>query len=202
MTITYAGCSDDELIAAYSTWLEEMQKRGIIKGKNVVGDLGERIALNHYNTTPGLTTLGKAPDGAKDFDAVGKNGMRYSIKATSGQVTGAFFGLPAPTSQEVVPPRFDFVIIVKFDHAYRVQTIAEITWEQFCALKKWLPRQNAYNLNVSGKFLAMAKILFPKAQPMVSLGLGKVAQPGAPPNGGPATQVGKSGVSQGPPLVS
>jgi hypothetical protein len=199
MTINYSGCSDDEVIAAYGTLLEEMQKRKIIKGKNVVGDLGERIALNHYNKTTGLTTLGKAPDGTKDFDAVGKNGKRYSIKATSGQVTGSFFGLPAPTSQEVIHPKFDFVIIVKFDHVYRVQTIAEITWEQFSAFKKWLPRQNAYNLNVSGKLLAMAKILFPKVQPTASLALGKLAQSGAAPNGELATQVGKSGVRQGAP---
>ena len=160
MNITFDGCSDAELIAAHSGLLRELRARRIIKGNNFAGDLGEAIVINHYNSTPGLPILSKPPNETSDFDAMGDNGKRYSIRATSGPVTASFFGLPAPDDYEVIPPKFDFVIIVKFDRDYTVQAISELTWQQFLAAKQWLPAQNAYTLPVSNKMLAGAKSVF------------------------------------------
>ena len=175
MKISFDGHSDDEVIATYGSLLKELKQRGIIRTHSIVGEFGERIAINHYNSTPRLTKLSKVPPGTKGFDAVGRNGKRYSIKATVIQVTGTFFGLPAPTSQEVIEPKFDFVIIVKFDRDYAVQTIAEITWDHFVEFRKWLPRMNAYNLPLTKKLLAKAKILFTGTQSAEDAGSGQVA---------------------------
>ncbi len=161
MSINFQQLSEKELIEAYPDLLKELKSRKIIKGKNVIGDLAEWMVINHYNSTAGLPTLSAAPPGTIDFDTIGKNGKRYSIKATSGQVTGQFHGLPAPSEPQTQSnPKFDCVIIVKFDTDYRLEKIAEISWGQFLALRKWLPRQNAYNLNVSQKLLAQAKVVF------------------------------------------
>jgi len=161
MSINFQQLSEKELIEAYPDLLKELALRKLIKSKNVIGDLAEWMVINHYNSTPGLTTLSAAPSGTIDFDAIGKNGKRYSIKATSGQVTGQFHRLPAPSEPQTQShPKFDYVVIVKFDTNYRLEKIAEISWEQFLVFRKWLPGHKAYNLNVSQKLLAQAKVVF------------------------------------------
>ena len=160
MNIIFDGYSDAELIAAHSGLLRELRARRIIKGNNFAGDLGEAIATHHYNSTSGLPHLSKPPTETSDFEAVGDNGKRYCIRATSGPVTASFFGLPAPDDYEVIPPKFDFVVVVKFDRDYTVQAISELTWDQFLAIKQWLPTQHAYTRPVSNKVLSGARSVF------------------------------------------
>lgn len=160
MSLDFEQLSDAELIRSYAELLKELKARKIISSKNVIGDLGESIAINHYNSTPGLPKLLAALPGTVNFDATGKNGKRYSIKAASGRVTGIFFGLPSPTESLLNLPPFDFVIIVKFDGSYALESIVEITWEQFLQFRKWLPHHKAYNLPISNKLLSQAKPIF------------------------------------------
>ena len=82
--------SGTELIHVYGELLEELRKRNIIRTKNATGDLGEYIVVEFYNKTKGLPKLQFAPPSTKNIDAISVAGERYSIKATTGNVTGAF----------------------------------------------------------------------------------------------------------------
>ncbi|BDC60694.1 MULTISPECIES: hypothetical protein [Bacillus] len=85
--------SDDDLIKAYGEVIKEFKKRGIIRSKNLLGDLGEYLAINQYCSTIGLPNLQPAPIGTKNIDAISVKGERYSIKSTTGKVTGVFTDL-------------------------------------------------------------------------------------------------------------
>ena len=49
-----------ELINLYSMTIKELKRRNIIRTNNVVGDLGEYLAIETYNNTPGLPKLSPA----------------------------------------------------------------------------------------------------------------------------------------------
>jgi len=162
MPIDFQNETDVDLVRAYGDLLREMKARKIIRSGNLVGDLGEYLAMDCYNKTPGLVNLGPAPIGCKSFDAIGgKNGKRYSIKSTSGAVTGSFFGLLPPTALDQDDPIFDFLVIVQFYSDYSLKRIIELTWSQFIQYKKWLPGQNAFNVSVSQKLIAAATTIYP-----------------------------------------
>jgi len=161
MPINFQNETDVDLIRAYGDLLKEMKVRKIIRSGNLVGDLGEYLAMDCYNKTPGLVKLGPAPPGCRSFDAVGRNGKRYSIKSTSGAVTGSFFGLLPPTAPNQDDPTFDFLIIVQFGSDYSLKRIIELSWSQFVQYKKWLPGQNTFNVAVTQKVIAAAVTIFP-----------------------------------------
>lgn len=92
---------DREIISLYSDLISELKSRGIIRTKNLLGDLGEYLAIEQYNTTPGLANLMAAPAGTQNIDAISRKGERYSIKSTSGNLTGVFYGLNDPESAEI-----------------------------------------------------------------------------------------------------
>ena len=56
---------------------KEMLSRGL---KFSVGEIGETIVVNYFNSTPGFPNLMAAPTGAKNVDALSRDGDRYSIK--------------------------------------------------------------------------------------------------------------------------
>lgn len=84
---------NEEIIQLYSSLIKELKNRKIIRTKNIIGDLGEYLAISHYNNTPGLPNLQASPAGTKNVDAISRKGDRYSIKSTSGNLTSVFYGL-------------------------------------------------------------------------------------------------------------
>lgn len=163
MSIDFQHETDIDLIQAYGILLKEMKLRKIICSKNLVGDLGEYLAIDCYKRTSGLANLSSAPIGCRSFDAVGINGKRYSVKSTSGAVTGSFFGFSSPTSGNRDKSTFDFLVIVQFDSEYSLKRIIELSWTQFVEYRKWLPSQNAYNMPVTQTVVAAAKLIYPTA---------------------------------------
>ena len=53
--------SNTELINNYSSTIKLLKERGVIRTKNVVGELGEYYAIEKYSNTPGLPKLQVAP---------------------------------------------------------------------------------------------------------------------------------------------
>ena len=123
--------SDKDIISLYSDIITELKNRDIIRTKNLVGDLGEYLAIDHYSNTPGLPNLQAAPQGTRNIDAVSRKGERYSIKSTSGNRTGVFYGLNDPDSAEAEAPKFEYVIIVIFRNNFKLDSILEIPWLVF-----------------------------------------------------------------------
>ncbi len=155
-----ASLSDDNLIKAYSYSITTLKNRNIIRTKNVVGELGEYIAINHYTVTPKLPKLQAAPTGTQNIDAISINGDRYSIKSTTTSTTGVFYGLNNPDMSLEEIQKFEYVIIVKFDDNLSLKAIYELDWKTFLKHKKWHSRMNAWNLNLTKNLISDSKIIF------------------------------------------
>ena len=59
------------LISPSSEAHQELRARGVLRTKNVVGELGEYYAIEFYNNTPKLPNLSLAPPGVQNIDAQG-----------------------------------------------------------------------------------------------------------------------------------
>lgn len=152
--------TDIEIIECYSQCIKELKARDIIRTKNVLGELGEYLSVRYYNSTPGLPNLQPAPVGTQNIDAISRNGDRYSIKATSTNTTGVFYGLPDPDSKTEGKQSFEFVIICRFDDDYQLNSIFELPWDKFIANKHWHSRMRAWNLCLTRKLISDCKIIY------------------------------------------
>lgn len=160
MEIDFSKLSGEDLVVAYGSLIKELRDRNIIRSKNVIGDLGEYLVIDYYNKTPGLPNLQAAPQGTQNVDALSRTGDRYTIKSTSGNVTGVFYGLPALDSKELPEKKFEFVIIVMFNKDYVLKRINQLTWEEFLFYKKWHSRMNAWNIPINNNLLSNTKTIF------------------------------------------
>lgn len=156
----FSQYSGVELIKIYGQLLEKMRKDGLIRSKNVTGDLGEYIVVDHYCRTKGLPKLQFAPPSTKNIDAISVDGERYSIKCITTNTTGAFYGIPKDADYTSVKPSFEYVVVVKLDEFFQPQLILEIDWDTFFKHKHWHSRIGAYNLLLTNALIADGKVLF------------------------------------------
>lgn len=155
---------NDEIVKLYSQIIKELKSRKIIRTKNILGDLAEFIAIETYNKTPGLPNLQAAPPGTQNIDAISKKGERYSIKATSGNLTGVFYGLNDPYTSESEIQKFEFVLIVIFNNEFELLKILEIDWFQFLKFKKWHKTMRAWNLSITKELISISKKIYDKKE--------------------------------------
>jgi hypothetical protein len=159
MDIDLTKLTTNELIDLYARIPDALKNRGVIRTKNFLGDLGEYIAIQHYNSTPGLPKLQAAPPGTQNVDAMSCKGDRYSIKSTRSNGTGVFYGLADPESQQIDKQKFEYVIVVQFFDNFKVRRILELSWEHFLKHKRWHSRMRAWNLSISQSLVADSKVL-------------------------------------------
>ena len=151
-----------EIVSLYCQVIKELKVRGVIRTNNVIGDLGEYLAVEYYNNTAGLPTLSAAPIGTENIDAISRKGDRYSIKSTSGNVTGVFYGLEPKGSTIRDKQKFEYIIICKFNSDYELEEILEMDWETFLRHKRWHSRMNAWNLSLTREVCSDCKVIFQK----------------------------------------
>lgn len=154
--------ANEKLISLYSSIIKELKNRKIIRTKNIIGDLGEYLTINHYNNTPGLPTLQAAPAGTQNIDAISRNGERYSIKSTSRKLTGVFYGLNDLDSKEPEMQKFEYVVIVLFKGDFELDKILELNWQQFLEMKRWHKTMRAWNLSITQELISKSKIIYEK----------------------------------------
>ena len=147
-----------QLLSLYGDILKELKKRGAIRGNNLVGDIGEYFAVDFYNKTKNLPKLQLAAESTKNFDAIGNNGKRYTIKCTTNKTTGVFYGIEKDS--ELKPALFEHVIVVVLNEYYKPELILELDWETFNKFKRWHSRMKAFNLTITNKLKAEAKIIY------------------------------------------
>lgn len=148
------------MIKKYSEIISLLKERGVIRSKNLLGDLGEYLAIEHFNKTPGLSNLQAAPTGTQNIDAISREGDRYSIKSTSGNLTGVFYGLESPDSTRTDKQKFEYVLLVSFNADYELKRIIRLNWNQFLSFKKWHKTMRAYNLSITKKLIDECDILY------------------------------------------
>ena len=152
--------STTELINAYSNIIETLKTRGIIRTKNFIGDIGEYLAIDFFNNNSKKSNLEFAPPGTKNIDAKSRDGDRYSIKSTSSNLTGVFYGLEPPNSQVKDTKKFEYLLIVQFKENFRLKRIIQLDWNTFLNFKKWHSTMRAWNITVTNKLLENPEIIF------------------------------------------
>lgn len=120
------------------------------------------MVIEHFNHTPGLSNHQAAATGTQNIDAISRTGERYSTKATTGNVTGVFYGLHRPESEIIDKPKFEYVLIVKFGDSFELEKIIQLDWELFLKHKRWHKTMNAWNISINKTLIKEAEILFDK----------------------------------------
>jgi hypothetical protein len=149
-----ASLGDADLLLLRAGLDAEMRKRKIAFS---VGQVGEQLAVTHFKTTPGLPTLGLAPTGTKNVDALSRNGDRFSIKTVcNAKKTGTIY----PDSQDLDKQLFEYLLIVRLSETWALESIHQLTWTAFCEVRSWDKRMNAWYVAISGRALAAATAVF------------------------------------------
>ena len=155
-----SGLSDQEVISHYSELITELKTRNIIRTKNLLGDLGEYLAIHHYSKIRSFPNLQAAPAGTQNVDALSRKGERYSIKSTSGNLTSVFYGLNDIDSSELDTQKFEYVIIVLFNDEFKLQKILELPWVLFLKHKRWHKTMRGWNLSITKSLVESATVVF------------------------------------------
>ena len=157
-----SGYSITEIIELYSQTIKELKKRGVLRTKNVVGELGEYLVFEEYYKNPSLPILNPVPIGTKNINAISQNGERYSIKSTTGNVTGVFYGLQSPDSNEKDPTLFEYVVLCLLDDDCELKAIYQLSWGAFIKHKRWHSRMRAWNLSITKSLKEDAVVIYEK----------------------------------------
>ncbi|WP_313886369.1 DUF6998 domain-containing protein [Bacillus thuringiensis] len=149
-----------ERLKHYSRLMKAFKDNRDIRTNNFVGDMGETMAINHYNNSPLLPNLHAVEIGAKNIDAVSDTNERYSIKSTRTNMTGVFHGLNDPDSDIPQEQLFEYVIVMALNGDVTPKAIYELNWEAFLSLKKWNSSKRTWYLTISNELKRKSKIIY------------------------------------------
>ena len=159
--INFDGLETEELWTLYGMIIGRLKELDAIRTNNMTAERGEQLAFKYYNNTKGLSNLQAAPPGTKNFDAIGKNGARYSVKTIKlpRKLTGVFWGMGSPENP-ITEKKFEYLIVVAINEYYQLEKIYEIDWDNFFELKKWHSTMEAFNISVTREFCNNCKIIY------------------------------------------
>jgi hypothetical protein len=160
MQVKFQEMNYREICEMYGSILEELKRRKKIRTNNLVGDLGEQIAIEYFNTNPDLPNLYAAEIGTKNVDAINSINERYSIKSTTTNITGVFNGLNDITSTHPQEKLFDYVLIVVLNKSLSFTKICVLRWEDFLHLKKWNKSKKTWYLTITKQLEEKAKVYY------------------------------------------
>jgi hypothetical protein len=144
------GLSDQDLIQLRHSVEKEARRRGL---KLTVGDVGERLAVAHFNETPGLAKLQIAPSGTKNIDAISRAGDRYTIKTVlDAKKTGTIY----PDRDNPDKQLFEFLLVVTLSEDHLLKSVYQFSWDQFLAVRCWDKRMSAWYVPCSAKAMVKA----------------------------------------------
>ena len=158
-----------KLISPSSEAVQELKRRGVLRTKNTVGELGEHYAIELYNKIDTrkfvakrkLPNLTKAGITTKNVDALSRDGKIYSIKTVSSSngTTGSFWD---PEGVKNNKKTFDHLAIVILNNEYSVEMILELTRDDFMKHKSYNSRMNNFNISVTKKLIEEFKVIYKK----------------------------------------
>ena len=126
----------------------EAHRRGV---KLSVGEIGEKLAIEHFVSTSRLPNLVMAPTGTKNVDALSRDGDRYSIKTIQrAKKTGTVY----PDGSNPDKQLFEFMLVVVLNDQLQLTRIYQFTWLQFLEIRAWDRRMNAWYVPCSKKAFA------------------------------------------------
>jgi len=147
-----AKSENNALIRLRAIVEEELTKRGLLLN---VGETGEKLCIEYFNFKAGLPKLLQSPPGAKNVDALSRDGDRYSIKTfMKAKKTGTIY----PDKDEK-KQLFEYLLIVCLNAQYELKGIYRYSWEQFLSVRAWDKRMNAWYVPLSKKRLKIAEVI-------------------------------------------
>lgn len=146
--------TDEELLMLRIRLDIELSHRGM---NFSVGEIGEKLAIEYFNSTPGLPNLIAAPTGAKNIDALSRDGDRYSIKT---QLKAKKSGTVYPDAVNPEKQLFEYLLTVKLSTDFQLEALHRFSWEVFLQARAWDKRMNAWYIPISNKRLDMAERIF------------------------------------------
>ncbi|WP_198385899.1 hypothetical protein [Burkholderia ubonensis] len=148
---------DDIGLLEFRTAVDREARR---RGLNFsVGEIGEKVVIALFKNRSDLPVLAPAPRGTKNIDAISRDGDRYSIKTLQrAKKTGTIY--PDPVNEE--RRLFEFILIVLIDDEFSLERVIELDWEQFCAVRSWDVRMNAWYVARSRRALSVGRQIYPK----------------------------------------
>ena len=149
-----------ELVNSYGAVVKELKRRGIVTNKNITGELGEYLVIEHYTNTSNIPKLQRAPTGTKNVDALSTQGDRYSIKTITSKTTGSFYDLEPKGSTVSDTKVFEYLIIAMLDDNFALSMILELSWEDFIKHKSWNSRMRNWNVVVTKKLVREVEMVF------------------------------------------
>ena len=153
--------NNEELWIEYGNLQQELKKRKLVRTNNIIGERGEFLAIETYNSISGLPNLQAAPEGTQSVDALSRKGERYNIKTIRepSNTTGVFYGIGEKDDGLIPEKKFEYIIIVQIFKNYRPKKIIELTWTQFLKYKRWHSTMRAWNLSITKPLLSEVKII-------------------------------------------
>lgn len=152
--INFKSISDDEIISLRTEIEKEFKKRKI---KFSAGEIGETVAIDFFNNTPGLDNLQKAPTGTKAVDALSRRGERYSIKTIkNGSKSGTIY--PDPVNKE--KQLFEYILLVLLNEDFKLKSLYRFSWTQFLEVKQWDKTMNAWYIPKTQKAVKLGETLY------------------------------------------
>ena len=143
----------EQIINLYPAILKELKARGVITTNNLIGEVGEYLAIETYNKQGNFPTLQKATVSTRNIDAISNKGERYSIKSASGSATGVFHSLSGEKD-------FEYLVIVIFDKDYQLLKILEFSWDEFLKIRKLKKPENKYNVPLTKKTIDSGILIY------------------------------------------
>jgi hypothetical protein len=122
-----------------------------------VGEIGEKLAIAVFKERPDLPVLAPAPRGTKNIDAISRDGNRYSIKTLQrAKKTGTIYPDPVDKSRRL----FEYILVVMINEEFSLERIVELDWDQFCAVRSWDVRMNAWYVARSHRALSIGRQIY------------------------------------------
>lgn len=150
----FSKSTDDQIWNYYGMIETELNKRGLLRTRNIIAERGEAIVIEFYNKTANMPKLQLTSPGTKYVNAISRDGERYAIKAIRAtSQKGSTF-----QTDDFSKRRFEYLILVKIDELYRPLLIAEATWDVVNKYKAHDKTMKAFYMPIHKKFLSECKI--------------------------------------------
>lgn len=129
----------------------EMRRRGLAL---TVGQVAERLVIEHFNKTPGCPNLTEVAVGTTNVDALSRRGDRYSIKGVlNARKTGTIYPDPENPDRQL----FEYLLVGQLNDDWTLRAIYEFDWPCFVCVRKWDSRMRAWYIGFAAKTLSCAK---------------------------------------------
>ncbi|MGN4979478.1 hypothetical protein [Aeromonas sp. 95A] len=156
ISVDLKGLDDIKLLALHAAVASEARSRGLNFN---VGEIGEKIAINLFKERTDLPVLAPSPRGTKNIDAISREGNRYSIKTLQrAKKSGTIY----PDKSNKERQLFEFILIVIIHEDFTLERIVEFDWKQFCEVRSWDTRMQAWYVVRSNRALNSGRQIYPK----------------------------------------